>query len=103
MMAIIESGGKQYPVSPGEGVRLEKLPGDVGASVEFPKVLAVTRDDGKLMMGAAVESARVTGTIAAQGRGKKIIVFKFKKRKHYRRRRGHRQDYTEVKVTDIVL
>jgi large subunit ribosomal protein L21 len=103
MLAIIESGGKQYPVSPGEGVRVEKLPGDVGAAVEFAKVVAVTQDDGKLLTGDAVKSAKVSGTIASQGRGKKVIVFKFKKRKHYRRRRGHRQDYTEVKVTDIVL
>jgi large subunit ribosomal protein L21 len=103
MLAIIESGGKQYPVSPGEEIRVEKLAGDVGSTVEFPKVVAVTRDDGKLLSGADVGSAKVTGTIAAQGRSKKIIVFKFKKRKHYRRRRGHRQDYTEVKVNEIVL
>ena len=103
MLAIIETGGKQYPVSPGEGVRVEKLPGDVGATVEFTRVVAVTQDDGKLLTGSDTRSAKVTGTIAAQGRAKKIIVFKFKKRKHYRRRKGHRQGYTEVKVNDIVL
>jgi large subunit ribosomal protein L21 len=103
MLAIIETGGKQYPVSPGEGIRVEKLPGDVGAAVEFTKVLAVTQDDGKLLTGSAIQSAKVTGTIAAQGRARKVIVFKFKKRKHYRRRKGHRQDYTEVKVNDIAL
>jgi large subunit ribosomal protein L21 len=103
MLAIIESGGKQYPVSPGEGIRVERLPGDVGAPVEFNRVVAVTQDDGKLLTGGDVKAAKVTGTIAAQGRTKKIIVFKFKKRKHYRRRKGHRQDYTEVKVSDIVL
>jgi large subunit ribosomal protein L21 len=103
MLAIIQSGGKQYPVSPGEEVRVEKLTGDVGAGVEFTKVVAVTQDDGKVLTGSQVQSAKVTGTIAAQGRGKKVIVFKFKKRKHYRRRKGHRQDYTEVKVNEIVL
>lgn len=103
MLAIIETGGKQYPVSPGEGVRVEKLAGDVGALVEFTRVIAVTQDDGKLLTGNDIKSAKVTGTIAAQGRAKKIIVFKFKKRKHYRRRKGHRQNYTEVKVNDIVL
>lgn len=103
MLAIIETGGKQYPVSPGEGIRVEKLAGEVGAPVEFTKVVAVTQDDGKVVTGANLKSAKVTGTIASQGRAKKIIVFKFKKRKQYRRRKGHRQDYTEVKVNDIVL
>jgi large subunit ribosomal protein L21 len=103
MLAIIETGGKQYPVSPGEGIRVEKLAGDVGAAVEFTKVLAVTNDDGKLLTGGDIQSAKVTGTIAGQGRAKKIIVFKFKKRKHYRRRKGHRQGYTDIKVSDIVL
>ncbi len=103
MLAIIETGGKQYPVSPGEDVRVEKLPGDVGAPVEFTKVVAVTQDDGKLLTGSALQTAKVSGTIAAHGRAKKIIVFKFKKRKHYRRRKGHRQDFTEVQVNDIVL
>jgi large subunit ribosomal protein L21 len=103
MLAIIETGGKQYPVSPGEAVRVEKLPGDVGAAVEFTKVLAVTQDDGKVLTGGDLQSAKVTGTIAAQGREKKIIVFKFKRREHFRRRKGHRQSFTEVKVNEIVL
>jgi large subunit ribosomal protein L21 len=103
MLAIIETGGKQYPVSPGEAIRVEKLEGDIGAAVEFTKVVAVTQDDGKLLTGTGIGAAKVTGTIAAQGRAKKIIVFKFKKRKHYRRRKGHRQDYTDIKVGDIIL
>jgi large subunit ribosomal protein L21 len=103
MLAIIETGGRQYPVSPGEGVRIEKLPGEVGSPVEFTKVVAVTQDDGKLLTGNDTKSAKVTGTIAAHGRGKKVIVFKFKKRKHYRRHIGHRQGYTEVQVNEIVL
>ena len=103
MYAIIETGGKQYPVSAGESLRIEKLAGDVGSSVEFEKVVAVSTDDGRLLAGEAAGSAKVTATITGHDRGKKVIVYKFKKRKHYRRRRGHRQDYTEVKVTDIVL
>ena len=97
MYAIIETGGKQYPVSPGEEVKVEKLVGDVGSSVEF-KALAV---DGDLVAGAPASSAKVTGTIKAHGRGKKIIVYKFKRRKMYRRKSGHRQEYTQVRIDEI--
>ncbi|MDA1313845.1 MAG: 50S ribosomal protein L21 [Acidobacteria bacterium] len=100
MYAIIVTGGKQYPVSPGEEVKIEKLTGDVGSVVEF-KTLAVSPDEGDLVAGEQAESAKVTGTITAHGRGKKIIVYKFKKRKMYRRKNGHRQDYTQVKIDSI--
>ena len=103
MYAIIETGGKQYPVSAGETLRIEKLAGEVGADVEFAKVVAVSTDDGKLLAGEAAGSAKVTATITAHDRGKKVIVYKFKKRKHYRRKNGHRQSYTEIKVNDIVV
>jgi len=101
MYAIIESGGKQYPVSPGEEVRVEKLDGEVGSAVEFTKVLAVSPDSGDVLAGGDLQSAKVTGTITEQGRGKKILVYKFKRRKMYRRRQGHRQDYTQVKIGEI--
>jgi large subunit ribosomal protein L21 len=100
MYAIIETGGKQYPVSPGEEVKVEKLTGDVGSVVEL-RTLAVSPDEGDLVSGEKAESAKVTGTITAHGRGKKVIVYKFKKRKMYRRKNGHRQDYTQVKIDSI--
>ena len=103
MYAIIETGGKQYPVSAGESLRIEKLAGDVGSSVEFEKVVAVSTDDGRLLAGEAAGSAKVRATITGHDRGKKVIVYKFKKRKHYRRKNGHRQSYTEIKVNDIVV
>jgi large subunit ribosomal protein L21 len=101
MYAIIETGGKQYPVSPGEEVRVEKIEGEVGSTVEFKKVLAISPDDGGLLAGADAQSATVTGTIIDQARGKKIIIYKFKRRKMYRRKNGHRQDYTQVKIEGI--
>ena len=102
MYAIIETGGKQCTVSPGEEVKIEKLAGDVGSSVEF-KALAVSPDDGDLVAGAPASSAKVTGTIKAHGRGKKIIVYKFKRRKMYRRKNGHRQEYTQVRIDEISI
>ncbi len=101
MYAVIETGGKQYKVSPGETIRVEKLLGDEGAPVEFSKVLAVKTDDG-LKVGEALASAKVTGKIVGEGRGPKIIVFKFKRKKQYKRTQGHRQDYTAVQVEEIL-
>ena len=78
------------------------LEGDVGSSVEF-KTLAVSPDEGDLVAGAAAESAKVTATITKHGRGKKIIVYKFKRRKMYRRKNGHRQTFTQVKIDEIAV
>lgn len=103
MYAIIETGGKQYPVSPGDELQVELLGGDDGAEVAFDRVVAVSKDDGTLVTGDELKSAKVTATIEGRERGKKIIVFKFKRRKHYRRRTGHRQNYTRVKISDIVI
>ncbi|HPG24016.1 MAG: 50S ribosomal protein L21 [Spirochaetaceae bacterium] len=101
MYAVIRSGGKQYRVSPGGSVRLEKLPGEVGASITLDDVLMVG-GEGDVKIGTpTVDGARVTGTIVAQGRGEKITIFKMKRRKGYRRKAGHRQDYTEVRVDQI--
>ena len=102
MYAVIESGGKQYRVAPGDTVAVEKLPGDVGAEVEFTKVLAVARESGELATGATLEGAKVKGTITGHGRGDKVIVFKFKRKKQYKRTQGHRQDFTQVKVGEIL-
>ena len=102
MYAVIESGGKQYRVAPGDTVALEKLPGEIGAEVEFTKVLALSPDAGELVAGAGLDGAKVKGTITAHGRGDKVIVFKFKRKKQYKRTQGHRQNYTEVKVSEIL-
>ena len=99
MYAVIETGGKQYRVAPGQTVDVETLPGDVGAAVEFDRVLAVVDGD---QVKTPVEGVRVTGTIALQDRGAKTLVFKFKRKKQYKRTQGHRQDYTEVRIRDIV-
>ena len=101
MYAVIETGGKQYRVQPGQSVQVETLPGEVGAAVELGRVLAVSQDD-RLLTGDAVKSAKVTGTIEKQGRADKIIVFKFKRKKQYKKTIGHRQNFTRVKVEEIV-
>ena len=103
MYAVIETGGKQYRVAPGDVVRVETLAGDVGAEVELGRVLAVVNYSNELSTGDAIASARVKGTIAEHGRGDKVIVFKFKRKKQYKRTQGHRQNYTQVKIGDIVV
>jgi large subunit ribosomal protein L21 len=100
MYAIVETGGKQYRVAPGEVVRIGKLAGDVGAEVELP-ALAVFQDGGDLVAGA--DAGKVKGTIVASGRGKKVLVFKFKRKKQYKKTQGHRQDFTDVKVGEILV
>ena len=100
MYAVIKTGGKQYRVSEGQLLRVEKLPGSAGDKVTFGEVLLVGGDSPKvgrpLVAGAAV-AAEITG----QDRGKKLVVFKFRRRKNYRRKNGHRQPYTELKITGI--
>jgi large subunit ribosomal protein L21 len=102
--AVIRTGGKQYRVTPGATVRIEKLAGEVGATVEFPEVLLAGSDEGEapVRIGTPlVEGATVRGQIVAQTRDRKILVYKKKRRKNYRRRRGHRQSLTTVRVTEI--
>jgi large subunit ribosomal protein L21 len=100
MYAIVETGGKQYRVTPGEVVRVDKLTGEIGSEVELP-ALAVFQDGGELLTGAS--AGKLKGTIVANGRGKKVIVFKFKRKKQYKRTAGHRQDFTEVMVGEILV
>ncbi len=101
MYAVVKTGGKQYKVAEGTFFKVEKCPGDVGQEIVFDEVLLVSKE-GDLKVGApTVEGARVRGTIVEQGREKKIIVFKMKRRKGYRRKQGHRQHYTGVKVDSI--
>ena len=102
MYAVIETGGKQYRVAPGEIVDVETLPGEVGAGVEFDKVLAVVKSPDQMLTGAELANARVKGTITGHGRGDKILVFKFKRKKQFKRTIGHRQNFTSVKVDEII-
>jgi len=100
MYAVIKTGGKQYRVTEGDRLRVEKLAGDVGATLTFDEVLMLGGD--KVSIGTPlVSGAKVTATIVAQDRDKKIIVFKFRRRKNYRRKRGHRQPFTEIKITGV--
>jgi large subunit ribosomal protein L21 len=99
MYAVIETGGKQYRVAPGQTVDVETLPGEVGAAVEFDRVLAVVDGD---QVNTSVPGAKVTGTIAMQDRGAKTLVFKFKRKKQYKRTIGHRQNFTRVEIKEIV-
>ncbi|HYL80242.1 MAG TPA: 50S ribosomal protein L21 [Candidatus Acidoferrum sp.] len=102
MYAIIESGGKQYRVEPGAVVLVERIPGEVGNQVELSRVLLVS-DGSTVKVGKpTLSGARVMSEIVAQTRGVKIDVFKFKKRKKYRRKTGHRQELTQVRIAEIV-
>jgi large subunit ribosomal protein L21 len=99
--AIISSGGKQYRVAEGELVRVEKLGADKGAEVEFREVLLVKTDDQTYIGQPLVSGATVRGVVESQGRGDTVLVFKYKKKKQYRRTRGHRQTFTAVVVEEI--
>ena len=101
MYAVVRTGGKQVRMSPGESIRVEKLTGDVGDTIELDDVLLVAGDEGLKVGRPVVDGARVVGTITDQGRGPKIVVFKMKRRKGYRRKQGHRQDYTEILVDRV--
>jgi large subunit ribosomal protein L21 len=102
MYAVIETGGKQYRVMPGQTIQVDTIAGDVGADVEFDRVLALSNESNELVFGDALRSARVRGKIASHGRGDKILVFKFKRKKQYKRTIGHRQNYTRVEVQEIL-
>ncbi|KGF03142.1 50S ribosomal protein L21 [Anaerococcus lactolyticus] len=103
MYAIIKTGGKQYKVSEGDLVRVEKLAYEVGETVDFDQVLLVS-NDGDLKVGAPlVEGAKVTATVEDQNKDKKIVVYKYKPKKQYRKKHGHRQPYTLVKINSISL
>lgn len=102
MYAVVVAGGKQYRVQPGEILRMERLPSKEGDTVEFDKVLLIGDGDKVVVGQPYIEGGKVAATIKAHGKGKKISVIKFKRRKQYRRKQGHRQHYTEVEVTGIV-
>lgn len=100
MYAVIRTGGKQHRVVQGDVLRVERLPGDVGSSITFDEILLVGGD--KTTVGKPlVKGAKVAALITAQDRAKKVIVFKMRRRKNYRKKRGHRQWFTEIKITGI--
>lgn len=101
MYAIIRTGGKQYRVEPGEVVRFELLDAEVGASVTLDDVLLVGGEDEVQVGAPRLENAAVVGTVVQQGRDRKVRVFKQKRRKHYRRTKGHRQSFTAVKIERV--
>lgn len=101
MYAVFRSGGKQYRVSPGDVIRVDKLAGSAGSTVEFNHVLAVRKDS--LRVGnPLVESAKVKGVIVRNARAKKVLVVKYKRKKQYRRTKGHRQEFSEVRIESVV-
>jgi large subunit ribosomal protein L21 len=102
MYAVIETGGKQYRVAPGQTIEVDTIDGDVGALVEFPRVLAISNEANELLLGDAVGPARVRAKITGHGRGDKVIIFKFKRKKQYKKTIGHRQNFTRVTVEEIV-
>ena len=101
--AIIETGGKQYRVSEGGKLRIESVPGEVGQSIEFTRILAVGEGKDLKVGSPIVEQAKVTGEITGNGRGAKVLVYKKKRRKGYEKKQGHRQNYTEVLINQITL
>ena len=101
MYAVIQTGGKQYRVAQGDTLRVEKLGADEGATVELDKVLMVADGENVTVGKPFVEGGKVTATVKAHGRGKKVKIIKFKRRKHHMKRQGHRQWFTELEVTGI--
>ena len=101
MHAIIETGGKQYKVTEGDVLYIEKLDAEAGSSITFDKVLAVLNGDSATFGAPVVEGASVTANVVKNGKGKKVLVFKYKPKKNYRRRQGHRQPYTKVEITKV--
>ncbi|MBX3693540.1 MAG: 50S ribosomal protein L21 [Steroidobacteraceae bacterium] len=102
MYAVIATGGKQYRVEKGQLLRVEKLDGEPGSTVTFDQVLLVGSGEGVKVGAPLLSGATVTGTIERHGKGAKVSIVKFRRRKHYLRMKNHRQPYTEIKVTEIV-
>jgi large subunit ribosomal protein L21 len=102
MYAVFVTGGKQYRATPGETLRVERLAVDPGETVDFDQVLMVGGEEGAVQVGTPVlPGGRVSARVKAHGRGEKVRILKFKRRKHHLKRQGHRQDYTEIEVTGV--
>jgi len=102
MYAIMETGGKQYRVAPGQVVRVEKIEAEVGQAIDFDKVLLIVGDEGVSVGKPTIAGASVRGSVLAQARAKKIVVFKYKPKKRIRTKTGHRQPFTSVRIESIV-
>lgn len=103
MYAVVETGGKQYKVEVGQTVDVERIPAEIGDTVELGRVLMVSTDEELRLGNPVVAGAKVTGSVVQQGRGKKIVVFRYKPKTRYRKKTGHRQSYTRVVVENIAL
>ena len=101
MYAVVKTGGKQYKVAPGEKLKVEQIPADVGAEVILDQVLLVGEGDSVRLGQPVVTGATVKATVVAHGRGEKVKIFKMRRRKHYQKHQGHRQGYTELKIDSI--
>jgi len=102
MYAVVKTGGKQYKVAPGEKLKVEQIPADVGAEVILDQVLLVGEGDSVRLGQPVVTGATVKATVVAQARGEKVKIFKMRRRKHYQKHQGHRQNYTELRIDSIV-
>ena len=103
MMAVVEIGGKQYKVSPGDNIKVEKIYAGIGEEIVLDKVLMAQKEKGETEIGKPfLDKVRVKAKVVDQGRDKKIIVFKFKRRKNYHRKYGHRQAFTRLEIEDII-
>jgi len=101
MYAVVSTGGKQYKVQKGETLRIEKIPGEVGSKVTFDKVLMVADGENIRLGQPVIEKAAVQASIVEQDKAKKVLIFKYKRRKRYRRKQGHRQPYTAIRIDGI--
>ena len=101
MYAVVRTGGKQYRVTPNAVLKVEKLEAEPGASITFTDILAVSGEDGKFE--SSLDGAKVTGTVLGEGRYDKILVFKLKRKKQYKKMQGHRQGFVEVKINEILV
>ena len=101
MYAVIKAGGKQYRVAPGENIKIEQVQADVGATIVLDQVLMVADGEAVKVGTPTVAGAKVSATVVAHGRGPKIRIFKMRRRKHYQKSQGHRQNYTEIRVDAI--
>jgi len=103
MYAVVKTGGKQYKVAPGEKLKVEQIPADVGAEVTLDQVLMIGEGESVRLGAPTVAGASVKATVVAQGRGEKVKIFKMQRRKHFRKHQGHRQNYTEIEISGITV
>ena len=101
MYAVIKTGGKQYRVALGEKLKIEQIPADIGSEIVLDQVLMVADDEAVTVGAPLVAGATVKATVLGQGRAKKVMIFKMRRRKHYRKTQGHRQNFTEIRIDQI--